>query len=78
MTISNPSDENKPLNKLRFLTIRQVLPLILIAMKISSELREKTKRYQTALDRFVELVEQARNILAIVLRGSLRRNRKSD
>ncbi len=71
MTISNSSDENKPLNKLRFLTIRQILPLILIAMKISSELREKTKRYQTALDRFVELVEQDRNILAIVLRGSL-------
>ena len=40
-------------------------------MKISNELRTKTKRFQTALDRFVELVEQDRNILAVVLRGSL-------
>ena len=40
-------------------------------MRISTELREKTKLYQAALDLFVERISENRNILAAALLGSL-------
>lgn len=40
-------------------------------MKKSAPFQEKTKRFREALDGFIELLEQDRNVLAAVLRGSL-------